>query len=212
MKLLALTLLAFSAHTITAAQDAPAASQGSADVVAVKFGWSKERIGWERDPFAGPVENFDQMRVRARNEKRIDDLKRSGNQSEVNRAQREARADAAIIAKARGGGKPPRYVFLYKATFQNNGGKVIRSVDWDYVFLDAATGEELGRRQFTGVEKIAPGKRKELEFLVPTPPAQKVSVYALDRRDRDGMKEQFVVVRVVYEDGTVWQPAAPPAP
>ena len=41
------------------------------DLVVLKFSWSKERIGWERDPFGGAVENFDEMRARARNEKRI---------------------------------------------------------------------------------------------------------------------------------------------
>lgn len=28
-------------------------------------------IGWERDPFGGPLENFDKMRSRARNERRV---------------------------------------------------------------------------------------------------------------------------------------------
>ena len=32
-----------------------------------------------------------------------------------------------------------------------------------------------------------------------------VSVHALDKRERAGLNEQVVLVRVLYEDGTVWQ-------
>ncbi|HEX8422592.1 MAG TPA: hypothetical protein VF634_04235, partial [Pyrinomonadaceae bacterium] len=30
------------------------------DLIVIKSSWSKERLGWERDPFSGPVENFDE--------------------------------------------------------------------------------------------------------------------------------------------------------
>ena len=40
-------------------------------VEVLKSSWSKIRIGWERDPFSGPLENFDEMRSRARNERRV---------------------------------------------------------------------------------------------------------------------------------------------
>jgi hypothetical protein len=213
MRLLALSLLILAACAGASAQATTGAPPAASGVVAVKFKWSKERIGWERDPFAGPLENFDQMRVRARNEKRIDDLKRGGNQAEVNRAQREARADASLIYKMRGADRPPRYAFLYKAAFRNEGAKPVKSLDWDYVFLDAATGEELGRRQFTSDGKVNPGKTREFDFFIPQPPTQRVSAHALDRRERDGLAERVEIVRVVYEDGTVWEPiAARPAP
>jgi hypothetical protein len=206
------TIFILAACACASAQGGAAGDATAPGVVAVKFRWSKERIGWERDPFAGPVENFDQMRVRARNEKRIDDLKRGGNQAEVNRAQREARADAAIIDRMRGDDRPPRYAFLYKATFRNDGAKAVSSLDWDYVFIDAATGEELGRREFTSDGRLSPGKSREFDFFVPQPPAQRISAHALDRRERDGMAERVAIVRVVYEDGTVWEPAAPARP
>ena len=174
-----------------------------------KYSWSKERIGWERDPFGGPVESFDDTRRRRVDERRLERAQRSGNIGEVNKIEREMRAEQVIKSRPT---TPPRYAFLYKVTVRNSGAKAVREFDWDYIFLDAVTGEELGRRQFTGVEKIAPGKRKELEFHAPTPPAQKISAHSLDKRERDGLVEKVVVVRVVYEDGTVWQPAAPPAP
>jgi hypothetical protein len=208
MKALA-SLILLACACLPAAAQSPEAAPAAAEppgLAVTKFAWSKERLNWEADPFGGPVENFDQMRRRASNEKRILDAKSGGNQVEVSRAEREARADAANIERMRAQ-KPARYVFLYKASVRNTGTAAVKELDWDYVFTDAATGEELGRRQFTSVVKIAPGKSRELSFTLPTPPTMKVSAQALDRKEREGLTERVVLVRVLYEDGTVWERA-----
>ena len=101
--------------------------------------------------------------------------------------------------------KPPRYAFRYKLSVQNAGPKAIKEIDWDYVFTDAVSGEELGRREFTSTEKIGPGKRKELSVLVSSPPIQRISVYTLGKGERDGLAEQVIVARILYDDGTTWQ-------
>jgi hypothetical protein len=176
----------------------------SSGVEVERASWSKERVGWERDPFGGPIENFDEMRARARNEKRIDDAKRGGGGAGLDRMRREAQADAAILAKVRQKG-PARYKFMYKASVKNISDTPITLVDWDYIFYDAATGEELGRREFSSVEKIAPGKTKDLTFLIGIPPTQRISIYALDKKERMGLTEKVVIVRVEYSNGTVWQ-------
>ncbi|HEX7314548.1 MAG TPA: hypothetical protein VF297_11535 [Pyrinomonadaceae bacterium] len=192
-----------SAPTAPSQQPQQAQAATPPDLAVVKFSWSKERLNWERDPFGGPVENFDEMRVRARNEKRIDDAKRGGG-VDVDRVRREARADAANIEQARA--KPPaRYGFMYKLTLLNNGARAVKQVEWDYVFTDAATGEELGRHQFGSEEKIAPGKKREFSYFVPSPPTRTVSAHALNSKERVGLAEQVVVVRVLYEDGTEWR-------
>lgn len=208
MKALAALLLLACAclHASAQVADNNAAAADPPGLSVTRFAWSKERLNWEADPFGGPLENFDQMRRRASNEKRIADAKSGGNQIEVNRAEREARADAANFERMRAQ-KPARYVFLYKASVRNAGSAAVKELDWDYVFTDAATGEELGRRQFTSVAKIAPGKSRELSFTVPTPPTQKISAQALDRKEREGLTERVVLVRVLYEDGTVWERA-----
>lgn len=206
MKALATLLLLACACLPAAAQvaDNNADAAGPPGLVVTKFAWSKERLNWEADPFGGPIENFDQMRRRASNEKRIADAKSGGNQAEVNRAQRDARADAANFERMRAQ-KPARYAFLYRASVRNTSAAAVKELDWDYVFADAATGEELGRHQFTSVAKIAPGKSRELSFIVPTPPTRKISAQALDRKEREGLRERVVLMRVLYEDGTVWE-------
>jgi hypothetical protein len=170
----------------------------------VKFSWSKERLNWEGNPFGGPNENFHQMQFRARSEKRVSDAKRS-NSAEVGKLEKEAKADAAIVESENKNSSPPRYYFIYRASMKNLGSKAIKEIDWDYVFIDAVTGDELDRRQFTSVQNIGPGKQKELVFTLPTPPTRRISVQALDKKERVGIDERVVVVRVTYMDGSVWE-------
>ena len=181
----------------------PANSQ-SPPVDVLKFSWSKERIGWQRDPFSGPIEDFDEVRARVRNEKRIDDAKRGGNSAEVDKVKREARADEANMAQKHRNNLP-RYVFLYKVSVKNGSDKAIKSIDWDYVFLDANTRNEINRQQFTSEEKIGSGKTGELKVIVNRSPTRTISVDALNKNERKGLGEQVVIMRIEYTDGTVWQ-------
>ena len=180
---------------------APARAQDAPPLDVVKHEWSKERIGWERDPFSGVIENFDDARVRMRNESRV---QRSKGTPEGDRIDREARADQSIIA-AQHRSKPPRYAFLYKATFQNRAERPTKTIDWDYVFTHPMTGEEVGRHQFTSDEKIGPGKRGGATVYIAAPPARTISVDALNSKERASVAGRVEVVRVLYDDGTVWQ-------
>ncbi|HEX3183645.1 MAG TPA: hypothetical protein VHQ94_02560 [Pyrinomonadaceae bacterium] len=169
----------------------------------MKFSWGKERIGWEKDPFGGPIENFDEVRARTRNERRIDEAKRGGS-AEVDKLKREAKADAANI-EAKHKQPPSRYVFVYKTTVKNLSDKAIKSIDWDYVFFERGTENELGRREFTSEEKISPGKSKELTVTITKPPTQTISLTALNTGERASLDERVVIVRIDYADGTSWQ-------
>ena len=197
MKFIALALLLFTSSLVVYAQT-------DSGVVVLNYSWNKERVGWERDPFGGPIENFDEMRVRARNEKRIQDAKRGGNGAEVSKAERDARTDNVLIATIHQNSWA-RYGFIYKVSVKNNGTQPIRSIDWDYVFYDQHTEEELGRRQFTSNEKISPGKSRELKFFIPSPPTKTVSVNSLGKNERVGIGERVIIVRVTYADGSTWE-------
>ena len=172
-------------------------AQEPSGVEVVKASWGKVRIGWERDPFAGPLENFDEMRSRARNERRIA-------QGGGDRARREAKADAANLAIKREKG-PPQYYFIYKTKIKNSQTAAITQIDWDHVFYERGTQNEVGRQQFTSNEQIGPGKTKELTVTITSPPARTVSVTSLNLEERDRLSEKIVLVRVQYSDGRVWQ-------
>lgn len=203
MRFLNSILLAFLIAPVASAQS-PAGDQNPTDVVVMKFSWNRERIGWEKDPFSGPLENFDEMRARSRNERRILDAKKGGSSIEVDKLKREARADEAIIAKQHQNTRA-RYGFVYKISLQNSGAKPIKSIDWDYVFFDSPTGNEVGRRQFTSEEKIPPGKTREMKFFIPSPPTQAISVSSLNKKEREGLGESVVIMRIEYSDGSIWE-------
>ena len=181
-----------------------ARAQSTAPAVEVtRCNWSKERIGWERDPFSGPIENADEVRARQRNERRIEDAKR-GNSAEIDKIKREAKADAANIATQHKA-TPSRYVFVYKATVKNSGDKAIKAIDWDYVFFERGTENEIGRQQFTSEEKIRPGQEKELVVTIRKPPTQTISLTALNKDERGSLDGRVILVRIEYADGTSWQ-------
>lgn len=172
-------------------------AQEPTGVEILKSSWSKVRIGWERDPFSGPLENFDEMRSRARNERRVA-------QGGGERARREAKADEANLAKQREKA-PPKYYFIYKTEIKNNHSSPIIQIDWDHVFFERGSDNEVGRQQFTSEKQIGPGKTKELTVTITAPPARTVSVNSLNLEERDRLSEKIVIVRVKYADGSVWQ-------
>jgi hypothetical protein len=175
------------------------------EVEVVKFSWSKERLNWEQNPFNGPNENFHEMQYRARAEKRVSDAKKSGTAGQQSSAERDLKVDAAIVQAGRQRTGPARYYFIYKASLKNSSTRQIDEIDWDYVFIDSATGLELGRHQFTSTKAIPPGKSKEVSFMLSAPPTKRISVYALDKQERSGIADKVVVVRVKYSDGSVWE-------
>jgi hypothetical protein len=172
-------------------------AQEPSGVEVVKSSWSKIRIGWERDPFGGPLENFDEMRSRARNERRV---ATGGGE----RARREARADEANLAAQRDK-KPSQYYFIYKTKVKNNHTAAITQIDWDYVFFERDTENEIGRQEFTSDEQVGPGKTKELVVTITSPPTRTISITTLSLEERDRLSEKIVLVRVKYADGHVWQ-------
>jgi|SRR5687767_9546556 len=198
-------VLLLSLLVVPIASNAQTTSRTPAEVEVVKFSWSKERLNWEQNPFNGPNENFHEMQFRARSEKRVSDAKKSGTAGQQAVAERDAKVDAAIVAAARQPAGPARYYFIYRASMKNSSTKPIQEIDWDYIFVDAATGQELSRHQFTSAKIIPPGKSKELTFMLSSPPTKRISVYALNKQERSGIADQVVVVRVKYSDGSVWQ-------
>jgi uncharacterized protein affecting Mg2+/Co2+ transport len=208
MRTLFLWLL-FSCATGVALAQSPAAAAGERSqtqsppgLTVVKHSWSKERINWEGNPFGGTVEDFEDMRRRMADQRRVERARSTGNSGETARVEREMRAEQVIKSRPPA---PPRYSFLYKISIRNTGEKTFKEIDWDYVFSDAATGAEVSRREFTAVERLAPGKQKEFTFFSPTPPTRTVSADKLGKRERDTIREHVVVMRILYADGSVWQ-------
>lgn len=156
----------------------------------IRHSWSKDRIDWERD--VTPAESYRETTYRIRNERRTGTPLEERDKLTNREAQKEPT-------------KPPRYAFTYKLQVNNGGIKTIKEIDWDYIFTDAISGEELGRRQFTSVEKVKPGKKKELVVRASAAPSSRISIYSLGKDERAGMAEAVVITRLLYDDGTTWE-------
>jgi hypothetical protein len=169
------------------AEQASKELQNPPDIETQKFSWSKEIIGWEKDTLKKPIETYQDVQRRERQSAR------PGPQKTVN-------ADETIKSHQK---EPPRVAYSYKLTLKNTGAKAVKSVDWDYVFLDSENNV-IGHQQFTSEDKIAPGKSKQLIVITPTPPVRVVS--ASESKFKSAIaKEMAFVVRIEYQDGTVWQ-------
>jgi len=111
---------------------------------------------------------------------------------------------------------PPRPVaraaitnYVYKIKVQNNGPKTIKSVDWEYQFLDRQSLEVMGYRRITSDTKISPGKTKVLERRFSRQPTLLVRADSLEKKYQDQFTERLIIHRIQYTDGSVWQ--RPPA-
>jgi hypothetical protein len=94
--------------------------------------------------------------------------------------------------------------FVYRMTLTNDGAKIVRAVEWEYVFADPETQAEVARHQFYSQQRVRPNETKTLTEYSTSPPTKVISVKALSRPETDRFTESVVIKRIVYEDGSVW--------
>lgn len=92
--------------------------------------------------------------------------------------------------------------YAYRIKVQNEGTKVVEIIFWEYRSHDPANPDLLTRRQFLCGVNIPGGKGKELEGFSLSGPSDVVSVKTLDS---GGLKENVLINRVEYSDGSIWQ-------
>ena len=99
-----------------------------------------------------------------------------------------------------------RDVYVFKITVKNDGAKRIKAIDWEFQFLHPETQEVLGSRRITSKVKLSPGKTKVIEAQLLQQPTRVVAADQLEKKYRDQFKEQVIIHRIDYSDGTAWQP------
>lgn len=205
MKILTALFLFATLSGAARAQEPPAAAAGGPPgLTVVKSSWSREMIpGWESKPTG--AEPYDVMVARVNAEQRAQRARNAGQKGTADRAEGESKVyQKANTDKSAKAPERPRFGYRYKISVRNGGTKAVKSIDWDYVFLDPETQAEVGRQQFTSDEKIGPGKEKELSVFQLPPPARTVSANASGRKDAPRFVERIVLVRVEYSDGSAW--------
>ena len=92
--------------------------------------------------------------------------------------------------------------FVYSLEIQNDGGKPIKAIRWNYIIFDSKTNEELGTHEFESFEKVGRNKAKSLTAKSRVTPTRVVPIQATPA---SATIEQVVIKCVLYEDGTMWQ-------
>ncbi|HVF22285.1 MAG TPA: hypothetical protein VM941_04385 [Pyrinomonadaceae bacterium] len=95
--------------------------------------------------------------------------------------------------------------YTYRIKVQNPGKNVVEIVFWEYQFHDPADPSLVARRQFLCGVNIAGEKSKELEGFSLSGPSDVVNVSTLANRSENPFKEQVLINRVEYADGSIWQ-------
>ncbi|PYS82138.1 MAG: hypothetical protein DMF67_13940 [Acidobacteria bacterium] len=95
--------------------------------------------------------------------------------------------------------------YIYSVKVRNTGAQTILAVEWEYVFFDPDTKEEVGRHQYINKVKIRPGKGGDLSWVSTLPPASIIAVKKNGGAPNERYSEQVLIRRVEYADGSVWQ-------
>jgi len=107
------------------------------------------------------------------------------------------------VAESRSPKPKPMDGFAYRIKVQNTIKKVVETVFWEYQFQDPANPDQVTRRQFLCGADIPEGKTKELEGFSLSGPSDVVDVKTLN--SGAAFKENIVINRIEYSDGTIWQ-------
>lgn len=95
--------------------------------------------------------------------------------------------------------------FAYQVKVHNPTTKAIAAVFWEYQFFDSSTPANLTRRQFVCDVNVKPDKDKELQAFGLLGPSDVVSVQTLANSPASVARENVVINRIEYKDGSYWQ-------
>ena len=95
------------------------------------------------------------------------------------------------------------YVFKYdsRLTLKNTAEKSLKSVEWEHVFYDPATGKELKRYRFQLKQRVAAGEALTLNKAVFIEPDESTRHFTTG-------KQRVQVTRVEFEGGGEWKAEA----
>ena len=181
----------------------PIVSSDTSPLTVANFKWTRSRRNVETPAVEGNAPAramIPQNRNFARNS-RINDPQgvRDPNQDTLDG---RSAAMEKSVAESRAPKTQPMDGYAYRIKVQNPATKVVEIVFWEYQFHDPANPNLVARRQFLCGVNIAAGKGKDLEGFSLSGPSDVVNVKTLDS---GGFKENVLINRVEYSDGSIWQ-------
>jgi hypothetical protein len=201
MKTLLLLSLLFS---LVVPLQTPVANSNDSPLTVVGFKWSRARRTVEAAEVEGNAPAramIPQNRNFARNS-RINDPQ---GVRDPNADTLDGRSEALekSVAESRAPKAKPADGYSYRIKVQNTANKIVEIVFWEYQFQDPTNPDLVARRQFLCGVNIPAGKGKDLEAFSLSGPSDVVNVKTLDSGAT--FKEQVLINRIEYADGSIWQ-------
>jgi hypothetical protein len=101
-------------------------------------------------------------------------------------------------------GTPPTPLgYLYKTRFANEGQREVRTIVWEYRFIDRASREVTAHR-FRSVLKLKPKASHELKEFSYTQPTVTTDANTAGKSHKEAFEEEVRIIRVEYADGSEW--------
>jgi hypothetical protein len=183
-----------------------AGSDEDSSVVVLGFKWSKTRQTIKKvdSASAAPAAMMTQANKNFERNQRVND---PAGARDPNADTIDARSAAMekIVQESRTSGGKTIDGFEYRAKVQNASKKVIEILFWEYQFIDQSNPATVTRRQFLCGVNIKPDKEKELQVFSLSGPINVISAKSLANKTENLFKENVVINRVEYADGTIWQ-------
>jgi hypothetical protein len=191
----------FTLLVICAAADPTVAQDSDGPLEVIKFSWEKERL--RPLPSMAPLASQDELIQQSRREQQLAVARNTQSKSTTSRLESQNTNHQEAKAKAQQT-ELPRDGYRYRVRLRNNSDKNIKSIDWDYYFVDPFTNQELARHQFTSDETIKPGKSKEVSVLYLKPPVKTVAAGSLSKKEKAAFAGRVVIARLQFSDGSIW--------
>ena len=96
--------------------------------------------------------------------------------------------------------------WVYKIKVQNTGPKTIKTIFWEYQFLDPDSNDLMGNRKITSWRlNLLPGKTQVIQYRSTRQPSILVDASKLDRKYSDQFTERVIIHGINYTDGSKWR-------
>lgn len=95
--------------------------------------------------------------------------------------------------------------YQYRVTVKNTGPKTIKSMSWDYIFIEPGNEGRFAHHQFRTAKKIRPGKKQQITELSVAPPSRVINVGVVNKTKGEPLVGRVIITRIEYVDGSVWQ-------
>lgn len=178
----------------------------SAPLTVTSFKWSRERRNTQRsaDDSTAPAQAMIPQNKNFARNARINDPAGVRDPNADTLDGRRAAMDKNV-QESRTTKSKPLDGFAYRIKVENSATKVVEIVFWEYQFHDPADPALVSRHQFLCGVNIAAKKSKDLEGFSLSGPADVVNVSTLANNTGSPFKENVLINRVEYSDGSMWE-------